>query len=216
MKIMSNLEGKFIVIEGPDGAGSSTQVRKLGSYFARRNIPALETKEPTNGLVGGIIRAALNKIWACSPYGLQLLFCADRALHLYHEVEPALKAGKWVISDRYAPSTIVYGATENPEIDEDIWNRLKLINDPFRKPDLSLFLDIEIRLGIGRMDSDGTRAMRDLYETEERLARVMSGYRRLAREYLHAVLVDANGSIEDVHKRIVGVVNERLLGGQNE
>ncbi len=104
-------EGKFIVIEGPDGAGSSTQLRLVKQYLEEdKKVKVAETKEPTNNVIGGLIRGLLTNVWKVDSYGTQLLFCADRAHHLEREVEPAIAKGWYVTTDRYLASTVVYGS----------------------------------------------------------------------------------------------------------
>lgn len=93
---------RFIAIEGIDGAGISTQAAKLKDWLTGMGRKAILTKEPTNGLIGGIIRACINKELALTPTTLQLLYAADRMQHLHAEIEPAIKSGKIVVTDRYA------------------------------------------------------------------------------------------------------------------
>src|SRR3989338_8048368 len=95
--------GKFLVIEGPDGSGSSTQVALIKKYLEQKGEKVLDTKEPTNNLIGGLIRGVLTGEWKLGSYGLQLLFCADRAHHLEREIMPALEKGWNFITDRYLP-----------------------------------------------------------------------------------------------------------------
>jgi len=112
--------GKFIVFEGLDGSGSSTQASKLRDWLNRAQKElilgkprAQLTKEPTNNIIGGLIRGQLTGDWKTRPECLQLLFAADRSHHLEREIIPLLKDGVTVISDRYFFSTIAFGAAEN-------------------------------------------------------------------------------------------------------
>jgi len=84
-------KGKFIVIEGLDGSGSSTQVVRVANFLKERNKKIHITKEPTNNLIGGLIRGQLTGDWKSSSECLQLLFAADRAHHLEKELIPLLK-----------------------------------------------------------------------------------------------------------------------------
>lgn len=104
--------GIFIVLEGPDGSGQSTQTELLARWFKKNNRRVFVTKEPTNSLIGGIIRSILKKEWQVDMKTLQLLFAADRAYHLRAEIEPFLKKGIDVISDRYILSTLAFGSLE--------------------------------------------------------------------------------------------------------
>src|SRR3989338_4768889 len=104
------MRGKFITFEGLDGSGITTQATLLRNYFLSKNKDALLTKEPTEGLIGGVIKAALRGEWKTNPLTLQMLFAADRAHHLNSEIEPALKRNKTVICDRYILSSLVFGS----------------------------------------------------------------------------------------------------------
>src|SRR3989304_1252387 len=108
------MAGKFYVFEGLDGSGLTTQAALLRNYFLSKGKEAVLTKEPTDGLIGGIIKAPLRDEWKTNPLALQMLFAADRAHHLTTEIEPALKKGKNVISDRYVLSNIAYGSIDIP------------------------------------------------------------------------------------------------------
>ncbi len=104
--------GKFIAFGGLDGAGSTTQAEKLTQYLKERGEKVHLTKEPTNNLIGGMIRGQLTKEWRTGPECLQLLFTADRAHHLEKEVLPLLKQGITVITDRYFFSSVAFGSLE--------------------------------------------------------------------------------------------------------
>src|SRR3989344_6163988 len=125
----------FITIEGLDGAGLSTQAGLLRDYLLKKKKKVILTKEMTDGLVGGLIKAALRKEWDTGNLTIQNLFTADRAHHLATEIEPALKKGLIVVSDRYILSTLAYGALDVP------LQYLKQMNALFRKPDLTFILD---------------------------------------------------------------------------
>lgn len=100
------MKGKFVVIEGIDNAGKGTQSVLLAEHLRSKGLKVLLTKEPTNGILGGISKAALNKELNLSNKALQLLFCADRAHHLDTEIEPAMQNGFIVVCDRYFFSTL--------------------------------------------------------------------------------------------------------------
>ena len=85
------MTGKLIVFEGLDGSGITTQATLLRNYFLGKDKDAILTKEPTDGLIGGIIKACLRKEWKTDSLTLQMLFAADRAHHLSTEIEPAIK-----------------------------------------------------------------------------------------------------------------------------
>src|SRR5487761_137723 len=138
--------GKLIVFEGLDGSGSTTQSQYLYQFFMEQKIPVHTTKEPTNYLIGGLIRSWLSGDWSSSPVCLQLLFTADRAHHLEKEVIPLLEKGVHVITDRYILSTLAFGALEIPD---DRW--LVEINKHFLAPDLTLLLRVPAKVCMQRM-----------------------------------------------------------------
>ncbi|MBC7074241.1 dTMP kinase, partial [Candidatus Parcubacteria bacterium] len=136
-------KGKFIVFDSLDGAGNSTQVKLLADYLNKIGKKTHITKEPTSGLIGGLIKSQLTHDWKSSQICLQLLFSADRAYHLEKEVVPLLKRGINVISDRYFFSTLAYG---NLEIKDLEW--LIKINEKFLMPDLTFFLKVSPKVCI--------------------------------------------------------------------
>src|SRR4030042_1302074 len=94
-------KGLFIVFEGLDGSGQTTQIGLLERYLKMKGKKIHVTSEPSNSMIGGLIRALLTKYWKLSNVGMQLLYCADRAHHLENEILPALKKGNIVICSRY-------------------------------------------------------------------------------------------------------------------
>lgn len=196
------MRGKFIVFEGIDGAGLTTQATLLENYLRKKGYNVILTKEPTSGLIGGLIRAALKKEWKTSNEVLQLLFSADRAHHLNEEIIPALKAGKIVISDRYFLSTIAYGMVE---VDK---NWLKTINSSFLAPDITIILDVPVEISIERIKA--ARFGFELFEEREKLEKIRKNFIELSKEYPNCFVVDASRTIDDIHKEIVRIVENIL------
>ncbi len=127
------MKGRFIVLEGPDGSGTTTHTKLLAERLQKEGRDVLLTAEPTNSEIGKFIREQLKLKTIPSASALQLLFCADRAAHIETVIKPALAAGKTVISDRYVISTLVYG--EALGLDPD-W--LLQVNTPFLEPDVMM------------------------------------------------------------------------------
>lgn len=127
------MQGKLIVLEGPDGAGTTKHTELLCDRFAAENLPFLRTEEPTGGSMGKLIRTILSQKPLPPSEAIQLLFCADRADHVKSVIEPALAEGKHVICDRYALSTVIYGAAAG--VDGE-W--LAAVNAHFPKPDITI------------------------------------------------------------------------------
>ncbi len=194
--------GKFIVFEGIDGAGLTTQANLLEKALKKAGYKVVLTKEPTNGLIGGLIRACLKNEWKTSLLSLQLLFAADRAHHLEKEILPALKKGKIVICDRYLLSTIAYGMISL----EKEW--LKFINSKFLQPDLTILLDLSVEVSLKRIKL--SRFGAELFEKKEELRKVRKNYLKLAKEFPNVYVVDASRSIEEVHEEVKKLVNRVL------
>ncbi|MFH1722894.1 MAG: dTMP kinase [Candidatus Altiarchaeota archaeon] len=158
----------FIVLEGLDGCGKSTQAKLLADWLIERGGEVLLTAEPTRSRVGLFIREILASDIELDPKTLSLLFVADRIQHLKDEIEPALLAEKYVVSERYYYSTIAY---QNAQ--EVSWDWLTGLND-FRAPDVSILLDVppkkaseKIREKILR-EKDETERARKKFEEEKK------------------------------------------------
>ena len=128
--------GKFIVLEGLDGSGKTTQAKRLSTYLGKKNYSSLVTKEPTNSPIGLLIREILHKKYSTSPNTLALLYAADRSEHISSEVEPALKNGTHVICDRFVYSHLAYQGAFLPQPTIISYNSHSLIT-----PDLTIFID---------------------------------------------------------------------------
>ena len=126
--------GVFIVLEGPDGSGKTFHTWALAERLTAEGYDVLQTGEATTGPVGREIRRYLTPGQYIAPERLQILFTADRALHLSEIIEPALASGKIVICDRYIPSTLVYGEASGVD---PLW--LLELNKKFIQPDFVLF-----------------------------------------------------------------------------
>jgi dTMP kinase len=196
------MKGKLIVFEGIDGAGLTTQSQMLEKYLKEKKYEVVLTKEPTNNLIGGIIRAALKREWLTSNRTLQLLFSADRAHHLEKEIIPALEDGKIVISDRYFISTIAYGMIE---LEKD-W--LKALNSKFLLPDIIFIIDVPVEVSIERIKA--SRFGFELFEEKKKLEKIRNNFLELSKEYKNCFVINGNRSIEEVHKEIVKIVEEKL------
>jgi len=191
----------FIVFEGIDGAGLSTHSHLLYEYLLERGYNVVLTKEPTDGLIGGLIRACLRGEWKTDPLTLQLLFVADRSHHVNNLILPALKKGKIVVSDRYMFSSIAYGTVSYGDYE---W--LKLINSKFPVPDLILILDAPVEVALRRIRR--TRFGFELFENA-RLEEVRRIFYKIANEY-GGFVISTDRSIEETQQEIRERVNEVL------
>ena len=192
------MSGKFIAIEGLDGCGSTTQIRMLGESLGNTHL----TAEPSNGPVGRLIRQALRNEVDLSDAVLPYLFASDRKDHLEREIEPALAAGKTVITDRYYGSSMAYQALIAP------LERVVTLNQDFRSPDITVFMDIAPERALERIDARGETKER--FETLQHLQEIAAGYAvamaLLSERGEKIVRIDALGSVQEVHERILKVL----------
>lgn len=199
-------KGKFIVFEGLDGSGQSTQAGKLldflnsaeeKSKLGRRR--AHLTKEPTSNLIGGLIRSQLTHEWKSSQECLQLLFASDRAHHLEKEIIPLLKKGVTVICDRYFFSTVAYGLLDIKDMD---W--LLALNKKFILPDIIFLLKVPAKTCVERIMT--ARYEINLFEKEEKLRQVWRNYETLAKSFKNIYLIDGQRPIETIHQEIAKII----------
>ena len=197
-------KGILIVIEGLDGAGLSTQAALLAEYLRGKEKKVLLTKEPTSSPIGMLIKSALSRNQNVSLFTLQLLFAADRAEHLEHVIEPALRADTIVISDRYILSSLAFGSVDN-----DL-EFLKQINSRFRRPDLTVIIDSPPKVCLERIKKN--RDNIELFEEERKLEKVRNQFFVLKDYFEHTVVVDGAREKEKVSEDIRAMVDKRLIG----
>lgn len=166
--------GKFIVIEGIDGCGTSTQITMLKNKFDGNLIPNHATKEPTDGPAGVIIRMALRKRISLDPKTFTMFFATDRYDHLHTKIIPLLEKGINVICDRYYLSNYAYQSIEE-EVDLD-W--IIQLNSKCLKPDLNIIIDIPANEALKRKNRLYDYKL-EFYEKQKTLERVRMNFRRL-------------------------------------
>jgi dTMP kinase len=198
---------RLIVIEGLDGAGTTTQVRRLVEHLNTRGQRAHATREPSDGPVGKLIREMLTGGHAIAGQKLSqstfgLLFAADRLDHLQREVEPKLLAGTWVVSDRWYHSSLAYQGTG---ADRD-W--IAMLNGRARKPDITVFLRVRPEVAAQRRADAGR--IQELFEDIEMQREVDAGYRatidELSAQGERIITVDGEQSEDDVFVEVVRAV----------
>ncbi|HLD80878.1 MAG TPA: dTMP kinase, partial [archaeon] len=192
----------FIVIEGLDGAGCSTQSTLLYEWLNLKGRRAVLTHEPTSDVIGGLIRSALKNEWHATPECLQLLFAADRSHHLSAEIDPALSKGFSVVCDRYLYSALAYGAVE---LD---YKWISAVNSSFKEPDVTVFIDVSPEECLRRTKE--SRPSFELFERLEVLKKVALNYKKLAREHSNFHIVNGEQSIERVHEAVREIVVKKL------
>jgi dTMP kinase len=197
-------KGKFIVFEGLDGAGQGTQIKLLEQYLQSKNENVYVTSEPTQNLIGGLIRSLLRHHWSLGNTGIQLLYSADRAHHLEVEIDPIREKGHHVISGRYFFSTIAFGSITN-----DVkW--LQAISEKFPNPDVTIFLKVSPKECIRRINSG--RPLKELFEKEKILEKVYKTYLRLVRDtrYKNVYVVNGERPIEEVADDIQKIISKHI------
>lgn len=198
------MSGRFVVLEGGDASGKSTQAARLAARL-RSSHEVIETFEPGATPAGARIRAlVLDGHEPLAARTEALLMAADRAQHVDEVVRPALARGAWVVSDRYVPSTLAYqGVGRALGVDE--LARISAWAAEGLEPDLVVVLDVSDELAAARR-SVGDRMER---EAEAFHDRVRDAYRRLAASH-GWVLVDGSGDVDAVAAEVWSVVEERL------
>jgi dTMP kinase len=202
MDILSN----FLVFEGGDGSGTSTQLSILAESLKKAGKPAFfSTFEPTDGQIGKLIRGALKKELSITPKTLAYLFAADRNEHIYGEngILRQLESGKLVISDRYTPSSLVY---QGLECGDDL---PKELNSRFPAPETLIFLDVDVEIALSRMKN---RASHEIYEYREFQLKVREKYKSLLGMYessgVKIHILDAAKSAEEVAAEVWSIVSQ--------
>jgi len=199
--------GRLIVIEGLDGAGTTTQVRRLVEHLTAQGKPAHGTREPSEGPVGRLIREMLVGEHAIAGEKLSqgtfgLLFAADRLDHMQREVEPKLAGGATVVSDRWYHSSLAYQGTG---ADRD-W--IATLNARARRPDLTIFL--QVRPEVAAQRRAAARRKEELFEDLRMQQEVDAGYRATIAELKAAgeriEILDGELSEDQVFAAIIRLV----------
>ena len=188
--------GKFIVFEGLDGSGQSTQVSLLGDFLSKSGHHVILTKEPTmDSEAGKEIRKALDEKVKLDSLELQKLFVQDRKEHLDKLIIPALDNGLFVISDRYFFSTFAFGVSDGLDLDE-----LINMNDNFILPDITILLKVNPKVCIERIEKRGEGVK--LFEKEQKLAKVWQTYSILPDRFKNIHMIDGEKPIKEVFKKV--------------
>lgn len=207
-----NASGRFITLEGGEGAGKSTQVQRLKAWLESRGHKVVATREPGGSPGAEMVRKLLVEGPAERWDGTTeaLLHFAARREHLRTTVWPALKRGEWVVSDRFADSTVAYqgyGHGLNPAMLDQLY---AIAVGKFR-PDLTLVFDLPIDVGLKRAaDRRGTETR---YESLPRAfhERVHVGFMEIAkRETKRCAVIDATRGIDAIAGDVAKIVTERL------
>jgi dTMP kinase len=200
--------GRFVVLEGLDGAGTTTQALRLAAALRRTGHRVVLTREPSEGPVGALLRQALDGPGRqlLSDATLALLFAADRLDHLASTVEPGLAAGAIVISDRYALSSFAYQG----RVLGQPW--VEALNARARTPDLTLFLEVVPRVAATRRRLRGGRKERfDDSRTQASVARAYGEVMARHGRAHHVRRIDGEMEVDAVAAQVQEAV-ARLVG----
>ena len=200
--------GRFIVFEGIDGAGKTTQIELLTNYLRGQGRTVYRTAEPTESVSGGLLRDALSGVSKRTPCELAAMFVLDR---IFHNVNPVngiqkmLADGVDVICDRYYYSSLAY---QGSQTDAEWVRRMNLDCPEIGRPDICIFLDLTPQQSMERISKG--RVTTEIYETEEQLTRVRD-------QFLSAIdslserdvirTVNAARSIEEIHRDICEMID---------
>jgi len=211
---MTAPRGRFITLEGGEGAGKSVQARRLEARLKAAGLEVVRTREPGGSPHAEALRKVILSGFArpFGPEGEALMFAAARIDHLDQTILPALKRGRWVVCDRFADSTRAYqGAAGN--LPADYVSRLERVVVGDARPDLTLILDLPPEAGLDRASSRRGAGGADRFEAED-----IGFHRTLRRAFLdiaaaepeRCAVVDALKSEDDVEADIWAAVEARL------
>tara|TARA_R110002095_G_scaffold92407_3_gene80739 strand:- start:107 stop:775 length:669 start_codon:yes stop_codon:yes gene_type:complete len=213
----------FITFEGGEGAGKSTQLKRLSTYFSEKNLPHLVTREPGGTALAEKIRTLLvtGKADAMDPLTEYLLFSAARRDHIEKVIKPSLSQGSWVLCDRFYDSSYVYqGLSPKKEqaLDLSFMDRVyKEIAGPDFAPDLTFVFDIDPKIGLERVEKRSTSsddrkmAQEDRFESKglDFHNRIRQGFLKIqASNPRRCCLIDATQPPEQTFHHIRSILEE--------
>jgi len=199
------IQGHFIVLEGIDGSGTTTQATKIKDEFSKRGLPAHVTAEPSSGPVGALIRQVLtgrlvirNHEAALSPSwkSMALLFAADRQDHIEAEISPNLHDGVNIICDRYLYSSVIYQSLSTNNEDAEKW--IIEINKHYIKPDLVLNFEIDPKQALSRRNQRNDKD--EIFDDPDFQNSLALAYKNLSTMFpdTNIATINCNQSIEEV------------------
>jgi dTMP kinase len=209
---MSKRAGRFIVLEGIDGAGTTTQTHKLVDRLKAEGKAVKSTREPSDGPVGSLVRQVLTGRTVV-PGGrapgwttMALLFAADRMDHVEAEIEPFLTTGGIIISDRYDASSLAYQSVTSGKEGPHAVAWIRELNKHALRPDLTVVVDLPADIAAARRETRGEAVQ--LYEQNEVQRALADFYHSLDKHMPNdkIAIIDGRGTVEEVHQRIYETV----------
>jgi dTMP kinase len=199
---------KFIVIEGIDGSGTTTQSELLKEYLSGKEEKAIVSPEPSEGIIGKFVRSILQNKNLLNHHHqnfdqqMAYLFAADRYDHLYNEKNGVFKLineGYYVISTRYYFSSLAYNGNTPQE-----WELVETLNKNFPQPDLVIYLDLPVEISLERIKD---RSHKEVYENKAKLTKVRENYDQIFANYSGKLLtIDARKTLTEIHSKIVNAL----------
>ena len=208
------MRGRFITLEGGEGAGKSTQAERLTARLRELAISVVVTREPGGSAGADIMRHVLlsGAAQPLGPVAETLLFAAARDDHVRSTIAPALAEGRWVVCDRFIDSTRVYQGVLG-RVDPKLIRGLERLTVSDTMPDLTFMLDLPAEIGLARAAQRRAGGQADRFETEtiEFHTNLRQAFRRIAAaEPQRCVLIDADRTVDQVADDIWAAVNARL------
>ena len=210
-------KGLYVVLEGTESAGKTTQVQRLAKYFESQGKKVVTTREPRKkGLIGDLVHQVLLGKLKLNPIAFQYLFSADRVLSHEEVIIPALKSGKIVISDRNFWSAVVYGVLDRADgkYDKKTMDQLLVAQSilsfyhQFIVPDFTFYLKIPLDVSVKRLLQK--KGKKEIYEEKEKIEKVIKGYDFVFSNFENEVItIDGTKSIEDVTKQMIKVIEKK-------
>ncbi len=202
--IGDNMKGVFITFEGIEGAGKSTQAKKLYEYLISKGKNAVLTREPGGTKTGKKIREILlshsNEIF--SPISELFLYEADRNFHIHNVIKPNLEKGNYVICDRFIDSTLAYQGYARG-LDIELIKGLNKIAAEGLEPNITFLIDIPIEISLQRLGNNKDRIENENIEFHKRLRK---GFLKIAEEEDRIFVIDGTKDIESIFQEIIDIL----------
>jgi len=201
---MAKVPHLFVVFEGIDGSGQTTQGKMLAAWFEDQKISCWLTAEPTDSSIGQRIRVILKKQEKATPAEIQDLMMKDREGHV-GQIISHLDRGEAVVCVRYIYSTAAYGTADGLDME-----RLIIANGMFLRPTVAIYLDLSVGQAGERIEQRGKS--KEIFEEGDYPTKVHMAYNKLLQDprFPELVRVDASGTPEEVHARVVDEVQKVL------